>query len=143
MFFKKNNRASSTIEYAVLVLLFIGAIVAMNKQVRRVFFGRWKSVGDSFGHGQQYDPNKTLECQRYANHSSDAGQWTWEIWYSQACYECCMDKESTSDCTEQGFNGSLQNTTADQCRTGQPPIPWGLSEHWCCGTACATEECNE
>ncbi|MDD3374216.1 MAG: hypothetical protein PHY73_00640 [Candidatus Omnitrophica bacterium] len=145
MNFKKNKKASSVVEYSVLILLFIGAMIAMRHQIHRSFFGRWKETADRFGYGQQYDPAKTLECQRYAAHDSSSGEWPWEIWYAQNCYACCIDKEGVSDCTEYGFNGSIQGVTADQCRKkpDEPQIPWGLSPHWCCATACETDECKD
>lgn len=126
----------------VLVVLFLGAILVMQKQIARVFYGRWQSMGDGFAHGQQYDPQKTLECRRYVSYN-DEGEVTLDLWYSQVCYTCCMDKDSTSDCTAEGFNGSIQGVTADQCRTNNPMIPYGAGDRWCCATACETNECKD
>ena len=47
-------RAQSTLEYAVLTIIIIGAFIAMNQYIRRGFQGRWKATMDDFG--EQYDP---------------------------------------------------------------------------------------
>ena len=138
MYLKNNNKASAIIEYTVLILLFIGAIVAMNNQVRRVFFGRWKESSDRFGHGQQYDPNKTLECRRYVAHDFETGEWGLELWYDQICYACCMNKNGPDSCGPNLNIGILGGTTLEEVR--------GYGKEFrrsCCARACETAECAE
>ena len=47
------------IEYAVLIAVVAAAMVGMSVYARRALAGRWKSVGDAFGYGRQYEPNVT------------------------------------------------------------------------------------
>jgi len=52
-----NKRKGSTaIEYAVLIAIFIAALLTMSVYIKRAISGKWRSVGDSFGFGRLYDP---------------------------------------------------------------------------------------
>jgi len=94
MLLKRNNKASSVVEYAVLIVLFLVAIVAMNKQIKGAFMGRWKTLSDSFLGAEQVNP-ETVECMRYVpfnkNVNSGEGGWDAEIWYYKPAFDCCMD----------------------------------------------------
>ena len=48
-----------TIEYLVLSAIVIAALITMAVYVERGLAGKWRSVGDSFGFGRQYEPGKT------------------------------------------------------------------------------------
>jgi|GEM_PF-625833 len=48
------RKGQSTVEYAVLVIIIIGAFLAMQQYLKRGFQGRWKATMDDFG--DQYDP---------------------------------------------------------------------------------------
>ena len=50
--FKKNGQ--STLEYSILIIIVLGAFVAMNNYIKRGIQGRWKSAVDDLG--DQYDP---------------------------------------------------------------------------------------
>ena len=50
----KKNRAQSTIEFVVLLIIVIGSFIAMQWYVKRGLQGRWKSAVDDLG--DQYDP---------------------------------------------------------------------------------------
>ena len=56
------NRAASLLEYITLIAIVAGAFLIFQKYIAQAFYGRWKSVGDSFGAGRQYDPKRTIEC---------------------------------------------------------------------------------
>ncbi|MDP8265175.1 MAG: hypothetical protein P9M12_06850 [Candidatus Aceula lacicola] len=131
MLFKKNSKASSTVEYAILIILFISAIIAMNQQVRRVFFGRWKVLGDIFGQSQQVSSN-TTECMRYVPFDETAnygqGGWDAEQWYSLPCYDCCMD-------TDEAECPPLSDPTTCRAKSTMR----GKKE--CCVSGCVTQEC--
>jgi hypothetical protein len=50
----RKYKAQSTAEYAILIIIMIGALVAVQIYVKRGFQGRWKASVDDFG--DQYDP---------------------------------------------------------------------------------------
>ena len=128
---QKNNRAASAIEYVILLIMFLAAILLMQKQIARTFFGRWKDMGDTFGYGELYDPHATLECGRYVPHTPTG--WGNELWYREDCYECCMDE--TGSCADFQV---LDGHNEDYCRG----LSDDLSKRDCCARGCdMTEEC--
>ena len=50
----KNHRGQSVVEFSVLIVIVIGALLAMQVYVKRGIQGRWKSAVDDLG--DQYDP---------------------------------------------------------------------------------------
>lgn len=109
--FLKNIRGSSVIEYIILIVMLLTAILVMQKQIARGFFGRWKNLGDTFGHGEQYDPTTTLECGRFVPRLPNPPYWGNEIWYNQKPFDCCryinaaIGNYATS-CS--GFSGNVE-----------------------------------
>lgn|SRR3989338_3241938 len=101
----KQKKASSIIEYMIVVLFFLAALFVFQNYIIRGFAGRWKAVGDIFGSGRQYDPkpyNKggTLECFYYSG--------TPGFWVATQCYEKCLrntvgfgNPQSVGDCRVQ------------------------------------------
>jgi len=51
---RKRNTGQSILEYAILIIVVIGSLVAMSLYLRRGIQGRWKSAVDDLG--EQYDP---------------------------------------------------------------------------------------
>lgn len=49
-----NRRGQSMIEYSMLVVIILGALIAMSHYFKRGVQGRWKSAVDEMG--DQYDP---------------------------------------------------------------------------------------
>ena len=39
--------------------MMIAAVLGMSIYVKRALEGRWRQVGDTFGHGRQYEPGVT------------------------------------------------------------------------------------
>jgi len=127
MIVRNQQKAASTIEYVLLIIIFVSAIFLMQKQIARSFFGRWKDLGDGFGYGEQYDPKTTTECGRYVDPATQG-----ETWYLQKCYECCFDV-TVQKCISQGFQGDVA-----LCRKGT------VSEQKkCCAAGCnrTTSDC--
>lgn len=56
-------RAQSVVEYAVLLVIVIGAFIAMQSYMKRGMQGRWKATVDDLG--DQYDPSKTNSFMNY------------------------------------------------------------------------------
>src|SRR5262245_9972749 len=79
MYFR-TRRASTAMEFIMLFLMVMGAMLIFQKFFMRAIGGRWKSVGDSFGFGRQYSPTKTFEC-ACAMGDTPAQ----DLWYSVAC----------------------------------------------------------
>ena len=53
-------RGQSVVEYAVLVAVVVAALVSMAVYTKRALSGKWRGVGDTFGHGRQYEPGTTV-----------------------------------------------------------------------------------
>ncbi len=72
------NHAVSALEYTMLLVIILSALLVAQKYIVRAMAGRWKEVGDSFGVGRQYDPKKTIEC-----------VWSEEqnTWYGAGCFK--------------------------------------------------------
>ena len=73
------KRAQSSIEYMIVIIFVIGAILVFQKYIARAISGRWKTVGDSFGSGRQFDPRRTTECGYDSKYTLQ--------WYDALCYE--------------------------------------------------------
>ena len=50
------KKASSVIEYMALIVFILTAFFVFQRYILKGLSGRWQSVGDTFGHGKQYDP---------------------------------------------------------------------------------------
>jgi len=51
------QRGQSTLEYCVMVIILIGALIAMSVYFKRGIQGRWRTAVDDLG--DQYDPRVT------------------------------------------------------------------------------------
>ena len=54
---RRKQKGQSIVEYAVLIVIVMGSLVAMTNYIKRALHGRWKSVVDDLG--DQYDPQLT------------------------------------------------------------------------------------
>lgn len=79
---RRKKRGQSMFEFVALIMFILAALLIFQKYIVRGLTGRWKSVGDSFGQGRIYDPNKTIECA--ANAFFDGQE---VVWYNQICFE--------------------------------------------------------
>ena len=52
----RRQQAVSSIEYIALITFIVTAILVFQRYIYRGMAGSWKSAGDTFGHGRQYDP---------------------------------------------------------------------------------------
>ncbi len=48
------HRGFLAIEYAVLIVIVVATLIGMAVYFKRSLMGRWRGIGDSFGHGRQY-----------------------------------------------------------------------------------------
>ena len=106
------QRASSAIEFITLIVFIVSALFIFRNYIVRGFSGRWKGVGDSFGHGKQYDPRGfgadgegggTLECIYVRLRNPNTGA-EFEGWIDENCFETCdctldpLDPAYPTDC---------------------------------------------
>ncbi|MDP8265725.1 MAG: hypothetical protein P9M07_02130 [Candidatus Aceula meridiana] len=136
---RHKKKAFSTLEYTACIVFIIASLMIMRKPIARIFMGRWKTLGDSFMHGQQldYDPNVTRECGQYVpivDPEELPLVWGDPVWYNYRCYECCMDRIGPTTCP------AGLATAADLlgCRAEADP----LLRRACCADACKDEDCN-
>ena len=54
MIFSKNKKGQSALEYAVLLIVLMGAFIGIQNYMKRGIQGRWKASVDELG--DQYDP---------------------------------------------------------------------------------------
>lgn len=57
MFCFKKKKAQSTLEYAIVLAVIVGALIAMQIYMKRGMEGRLRSSSDDIG--EQFDPHKT------------------------------------------------------------------------------------
>ncbi len=50
------KRGAFTIEYAFLIAIIVAALIGMSVYLKRSLCGKWRTVGDTFGYGRQYEP---------------------------------------------------------------------------------------
>jgi hypothetical protein len=50
------KKGQSILEYMTLVVFILSAFFVSQQYIVRAFSGNWKRSGDSFAHGEQYDP---------------------------------------------------------------------------------------
>jgi len=56
---KNVKRAQISVEYAFLILVIVVALIGMAVYLKRAVSGKMREVGDTFGHGRQYEPGVT------------------------------------------------------------------------------------
>jgi len=53
------SRGQSAIEYTVLIAVAVAALLSLSIYTKRSLMGRWRSIGDTFGYGRQFEPGVT------------------------------------------------------------------------------------
>ncbi|MBF0486479.1 MAG: hypothetical protein HQL16_08200 [Candidatus Omnitrophica bacterium] len=80
------NKGFATLEYTVLIILLLSALIAMTSlsktrqgaYLQSALQGEMRKAGEIFGLGRQYNPKTTIDCL----YDDKTG-----VWYSQSCYE--------------------------------------------------------
>ena len=85
----KNRQAFSVMEYVVLLVLVVSAMITFRLYLQRGYQGQMRKAGEGFAFGRQYDPNKTRHCAYDAMVNG---------WYSTACYDHVFAK---AKCTQE------------------------------------------
>jgi len=63
-----NKKAQSTLEYAILIIIIIGALLALQTYVKRGIQGKLKTTADDIG--DQYSPDNTKSAKITSSHSN-------------------------------------------------------------------------
>jgi len=53
------RKAFLSLEYTLLIAIIAAALIGISMYLKRAISGRWRGVGDTFGHGRQYYPGGT------------------------------------------------------------------------------------
>ncbi len=61
--FLKNKKAQSLVEYAVILIIVMGAFLTIGNYMKRGIQGRWKAATDDLG--DQYDPRAACSLVQY------------------------------------------------------------------------------
>ncbi len=92
---QSRSKGASTIEYAALVTMILVAFwFGLRGYIQRGIWGKWKSAGDTFGQGRQYEPIGTPAVGRTEECFFDEriGQWV-----DLACFESSCNCTLESD----------------------------------------------
>lgn len=81
------KRGASMVEYMMLFVIVLGALYVFQTYISRAMNGRWKTTGDSFGMGRQYQSGRTTDCS-YVQIDADHGVWVDMACYQQAVTSC-------------------------------------------------------
>ena len=63
-----NKKAQSTLEYAILIIIIIGALLAVQTYIKRGIQGKMKTSADDIG--DQYSPDNTKSSKVTSTHSN-------------------------------------------------------------------------
>ena len=92
------KRGQSTLEYAVLVIVIIGALLSIQVYIKRGVQGRFKQAADDIG--EQFSPGNTR-----VNKTHTVNSYTSEVFKSGASTSRLLNNEITKDV----MNASIKN----------------------------------
>ena len=61
--FGRWRRGQAVLEYCMMVVILVAALMAARRFFKAVLMGRWQSTADMFGFGRQYEPGRTTIAQ--------------------------------------------------------------------------------
>ena len=77
---RRAKRGASVVEYIVLTMMITGALYVMKDSISRGIFAKFKSAGDSYAYGRQYDAKRSSVCK------TDLTNRGAEVSYDEDCY---------------------------------------------------------
>lgn len=103
----KNRNAFTIVEYAVLIMFILTAVFVFRTYILRALSGRYKSVGDTYGFGRQYEEGKTVTCGFDDRINA---------WYDEVCFDNERQKcaPGDNDCELGVLNGACKQNS-DVC----------------------------
>lgn len=87
------KKAQSNVEVMALITFLLVIFFVFSKYLLRGFTGRWQATGNTFGHGRQYDPNKTVECRYYEGPQNNQNRpriWFRAHYFEEHCTDSCL-----------------------------------------------------
>jgi|GEM_PF-4639915 len=121
---KKNLRwgclGSSVIEYIVLSVIVISTIFMMKDPIIRGVSSKYKSSGDSFAFGRQYNPRRTTVCRQDVINYDSAGNPNMGPFYDEDCYYAkVMGPNGCPQCNPEDINClNCEDAIKVQCSNG-------------------------
>lgn len=112
MFRKLSKRAQTTAEYAILIAIVVGAVVAMQIYIKRGMQGRVKDVVDYTGSDMMNGANSTFTFHA----ANEGGQY--EPYYSSSNASSSQNASESETFTAGGGGGKSSNVTSGANRTG-------------------------
>ncbi|MCK5580882.1 MAG: hypothetical protein KAJ18_06375 [Candidatus Omnitrophica bacterium] len=99
MFLRIYKKGSSVVEFMALIVFLLSMAFVFQHYIVRGLSGQWRKVGDTFGHGKQYDPRNfdvddggsgegTLTC----IFAEVVDRWVMEDCYEDTC-DCTLPEE--------------------------------------------------
>ena len=108
------RRATSVIEYVIIIVILMYAFLAAQKYIVRAMAGRWKAAGDTFGMERQFNLSNTVECGYLATDHIPRGY----VWYEKKCYRACQDNVNYVACHANCFKGCDDDNNVGPCDAG-------------------------
>lgn len=59
MLIRIKRKGFSILEYTILVVVVLAALIAMRFYVQRAIMGKYRQATDTFGFGRQFEPGRT------------------------------------------------------------------------------------
>ena len=103
MFVHLRKKGQSTVEYVILFIVLMGALLTMQSYIKRGLQGRWKESMDDFG--DQYDPkfaNASVIHTVYSNSSTELRRVAGRVGGQPGFWTNRFDKSSSIE-TKDGF----------------------------------------
>ena len=105
-----SQQGFALVEYVVLIIVVITALLAFRGYVQRAYQGQMVKAGEGFAYGRQYDPSDTMAC---AYDDAIYG------WYSTACYshqyaqDACNISATPLDCASNAMKACTNGCQVD------------------------------
>ena len=90
----RTKKGVSTVEYVMMTVAVLAAILIMRAFFIRGLGGRWKQAGDSIGFGRLYQPGVTKDC----GYLFDSGQG--QGWFDQDQFDQCFADPTNGPCKD-------------------------------------------
>ncbi|MBF0331979.1 MAG: hypothetical protein HQL17_08615 [Candidatus Omnitrophica bacterium] len=105
----RQQQAFAVIEYVVLIIVVIAALVGFRSYLQRGLQGQYRKAGETFGFGRQYSPTASIEC-AYDDEAL--------VWYSTACFN---NKVLQDGCKNRADYFVCAHTSMQACTAGCAP----------------------
>ena len=91
-----SNRGANIVEYTVLTVIILSALIVMKEPILHGVFARHKQAGESFAFGRQYDARRTTVCKQDVLSYNPDGSPNPGPWYNEDCYQARVRRPPVS-----------------------------------------------